>query len=338
MKKRILTGDRPTGKLHIGHYVGSLKNRVEMQNSGDYETFIMIADLQALTDNANDPSIIQESLKEVVLDYLAVGIDPAKSTIFVQSQIPELTELAFYFMNLVTVARLERNPTVKTEIKQKEFGKSIPVGFYTYPISQAADILFCNADLVPVGADQLPMIEQTREIAQSFNSTYGVTFKKPEAVIPEDELCRRLPGIDGGSKMGKSLNNSIYLSDDSQTVRNKVFSMYTDPGHIRVEDPGKIEGNMVFTYLDVFGTDTQKINELKDHYKKGGLGDVACKKYLYEVMEEFLTPIRDRRKQYENNLDYVYEILEQGNKKAKAIAEETLSKVREAIGLNYFDK
>jgi tryptophanyl-tRNA synthetase len=338
MKKRILTGDRPTGKLHIGHYVGSLKNRVEMQNSGNYESFIMIADMQALTDNAKNPEKIKENIIEVVLDYLAVGIDPAKSTIFVQSQIPELCELTFYFMNLVTVARLERNPTVKTEIKQKEFGKSIPTGFFTYPISQAADILSVNADFVPVGEDQLPMIELTREIAQSFNSTYGKLFKKPEGIVPKDELSRRLPGIDGNSKMSKSLNNAINLSDDSKTLREKIFSMYTDPNHLRVEDPGKVEGNMVFTYLDVFGSDKVKINEMKEHYKRGGLGDVACKKYLFEVMEEFLAPIRTRREEYAKNLDYVYEILEEGSKKTRAIATEILTKVRELIGLEYFRK
>lgn len=337
--KRILTGDRPTGKLHIGHFVGSLKNRVEMQNSGEYETFIMVADLQALTDNANDPAKIKESLTEVALDYLAVGLDPKRSTIFVQSQIPEIAELAFYFMNLVSVARLERNPTVKSEIKQKDFKGRIPVGFFNYPISQAADILFCNADVVPVGEDQLPMIELTREIATSFNHTYNVElFGKPQAVVPSDELSKRLPGLDGNAKMSKSLNNAIYLSDDTETVRKKVFSAYTDPNHIRVEDPGQVEGNMVFTYLDVFATDKQKVEEMKAHYRKGGLGDVACKKYLFEVMEQFLTPIRERRKQYEQDMDYVYNMLIEGNKKAQEIAKETLKKVRSAIGINYFDK
>ncbi|MGD9901104.1 MAG: tryptophan--tRNA ligase [Spirochaetales bacterium] len=338
MKKIILTGDRPTGRLHIGHYVGSLKMRVEMQNSGEYDSFIMIADMQALTDNAKTPEKVRENIIEVALDYLAVGLDPKKSTLFVQSQIPELCELDFYFMNLVTVARLERNPTVKTEIKQKEFGKSIPVGFFTYPISQAADILFVNADYVPVGEDQLPMVEQTREIAQTFNNTYGEVFKKPEAIIPKDALSRRLPGIDGNEKMGKSLNNAIYLADDEKTVREKIFSMYTDPNHLRVEDPGQVEGNMVFTYLDVFATDKAKVAEMKEHYKRGGLGDVACKKYLNEVMQDFLRPIRARREELAKDLDYVYSVLEEGSKKARKIAKETLSKVRSAIGVEYFKK
>lgn len=338
MKKRILTGDRPTGKLHIGHYVGSLKKRVEMQNSGEYESFIMIADMQALTDNAKNPAKVRENIIEVALDYLAVGLDPKLSTIFVQSQIPELCELTFYFMNLVTVSRLERNPTVKTEISQKEFGKSIPAGFFTYPVSQAADILSVNADVVPVGEDQLPMIELTREIAQSFNTLYGETFKKPEGIVPEDGLSRRLPGIDGNEKMGKSLNNSIYLSDDAKTLRKKIFSMYTDPFHIRVEDPGQVEGNMVFTYLDVFGKNKAKIQAMKEHYIKGGLGDVVCKKYLFEVMDEFLLPIRTRREEYAKNLDYVYNMLEEGSKKTRIIVSEILAKVREAIGLEYFKK
>lgn len=338
MKKRILTGDRPTGRLHIGHYVGSLKQRVELQNSGEYESFIMIADMQALTDNFKNPEKIKENLIEVALDYLAVGIDPKRSTIFVQSQIPELCELTFYFMNLVTVARLERNPTVKSEIKQKDFGKSIPTGFFTYPISQAADILIVNADVVPVGEDQLPMIELTREIAQSFNTIYGEVFKKPEAMVPQKELERRLPGIDGNSKMGKSLNNAIYLADDEQTLRQKVFSMYTDPNHIRVEDPGKVEGNMVFTYLDVFATDKEKVEEMKEHYMRGGLGDVACKKYLFEVMNEFLTPIRNRRLELEKDKEAVYAMLLEGSHKTREIAKDILLKVREAIGVEYFKK
>ncbi len=336
MKDIILTGDRPTGRLHLGHYVGSLKMRVEMQNSGNYVPYIMIADMQALTDNAKDPKKIQENLRQVALDYLSVGINPDLSTIFVQSQIPELCELMFYFMNLVTVARLERNPTVKSEIKQKDFGKSIPTGFMVYPISQAADILGFNATVVPVGEDQMPVIEQAREIARAFNNTYGEVFNIPKGIVPSNELSRRLPGIDGGEKMGKSLNNGIYLSDSPEEVRAKVMKMYTDPNHIKVSDPGKIEGNMVFLYLDVFGKDKEKIKELKAHYKKGGLGDVAVKKYLIEVLEEMLTPIREKRAYYEKNIKEVDKILTEGSKKAREVVKDVLKKARKAIGVEYF--
>ena len=294
-KKIILTGDRPTGKLHIGHYVGSLKNRVQLQNTGNYETFIMIADMQALTDNARDPEKIRNSLIQVALDYLAVGIDPAKSTIFVQSQIPALSELTQHYMNLVSVARLERNPTVKTEIKQKAFGQSIPAGFFTYPVSQAADITAFKADTVPVGDDQEPMLEQTREIVRSFNNIYQKeVLVEPEGYFPPKGMGR-IPGLDGNAKMSKSLGNAIYLADDEETIQKKVMSMYTDPQHIRVEDPGHIEGNTVFTYLDIFDPDKQKVQELKDQYQAGGLGDVKIKRYLNEVLQNELRPIRERR-------------------------------------------
>lgn len=336
-KKIILTGDRPTGKLHIGHYVGSLKNRVQLQNTGDYETFIMIADMQALTDNARDPEKIRNSLIQVALDYLAVGIDPAKSTIFVQSQIPALSELTQHYMNLVSVARLERNPTVKTEIKQKAFGQSIPAGFFTYPVSQAADITAFKADTVPVGDDQEPMLEQTREIVRSFNNIYqkGVLVE-PEGYFPPKGMGR-IPGLDGNAKMSKSLGNAIYLADDEETIQKKVMSMYTDPQHIRVEDPGHIEGNTVFTYLDIFDPDKQKVQELKDQYQAGGLGDVKIKRYLNEVLQNELRPIRERREKYEADIDDVYQILKDGSDKANAVAEQTLKEVRDAIGINYFD-
>ncbi|MBF7129077.1 tryptophan--tRNA ligase [Pediococcus pentosaceus] len=336
-KKIILTGDRPTGKLHIGHYVGSLKNRVQLQNTGDYETFIMIADMQALTDNARDPEKIRNSLIQVALDYLAVGIDPAKSTIFVQSQIPALSELTQHYMNLVSVARLERNPTVKTEIKQKAFGQSIPAGFFTYPVSQAADITAFKADTVPVGDDQEPMLEQTREIVRSFNNIYqkGVLVE-PEGYFPPKGMGR-IPGLDGNAKMSKSLGNAIYLADDEETIQKKVMSMYTDPQHIRVEDPGHIEGNTVFTYLDIFDPDKQKVQELKDQYQAGGLGDVKIKRYLNEVLQNELRPIRERREKYEADIDAVYQILKDGSDKANAVAEQTLKEVRDAIGINYFD-
>ncbi|MDO7802034.1 tryptophan--tRNA ligase [Pediococcus acidilactici] len=337
-KKVILTGDRPTGKLHIGHYVGSLKNRVQLQNTGDYDTFIMIADMQALTDNARDPEKIRNSLIQVALDYLAVGIDPAKSTIFVQSQIPALSELTQHYMNLVSVSRLERNPTVKTEIKQKAFGQSIPAGFLTYPVSQAADITAFKADTVPVGDDQEPMLEQTREIVRSFNNIYGKNvLVEPEGYFPPKGMGR-VPGLDGNAKMSKSLNNAIYLADDADTIQKKVMSMYTDPQHIRVEDPGHIEGNTVFTYLDIFDPDKKKVQELKDHYQAGGLGDVKIKRYLNEVLQAELKPIRERRESYAADLAGVYQILEEGSQKANAIANQTLSEVREAIGLNYFKK
>lgn len=334
-KKVILTGDRPTGKLHIGHYIGSLKNRVNLQNTGEYDTFIMIADQQALTDNARDPEKIRRSLTEVALDYLAVGLDPAKSTIFVQSQLPELHELTMHYLNLVTLSRLERNPTVKTEIKQKNYENSIPAGFLIYPVSQAADITAFKATTVPVGEDQLPMIEQAREIVRSFNSIYGDVLVEPEAVIPKDTLGR-LPGTDGKAKMSKSIGNCIYLSDDADTIKKKVMSMYTDPNHIRVEDPGQIEGNTVFTYLDVFASDKEAVEEMKAHYKRGGLGDVKVKKYLNEVMQAELEPIRKRRAEYEGNMDFVYKMLKEGSDKAREVSAQTLKEVREAIGLEYF--
>lgn len=334
-KKIILTGDRPTGKLHIGHYIGSLKNRVQLQNSGEYESFIMIADQQALTDNARDPEKIRRSLTEVALDYLAVGLDPAKSTIFVQSQLPELHELTMHYLNLVTLSRLERNPTVKTEIKQKNYENSIPAGFLIYPVSQAADITAFKATTVPVGEDQLPMIEQTREIVRSFNSIYGEVLVEPEAVIPKD-TCGRLPGTDGKAKMSKSIGNCIYLSDDADTIKKKVMSMYTDPNHIRVEDPGQVEGNTVFTYLDVFAPNKEEVEEMKAHYRRGGLGDMKVKKYLNEVMQAELEPIRKRREEFAQDMDYVYKMLKDGSDKAREVAAQTLKEVREAIGLEYF--
>ncbi|WP_297429445.1 tryptophan--tRNA ligase [Clostridium sp.] len=334
-KKIILTGDRPTGKLHIGHYIGSLKNRVALQESGLYESFIMIADQQALTDNARNPEKIKNSLIEVALDYLAVGIDAAKSNIFIQSQIPELNELTMHYLNLVTLSRLERNPTVKQEIKQKDFQNSIPAGFLIYPVSQAADITAFKADTVPVGEDQLPMIEQTREIVRSFNSIYGEVLVEPEAVLPSSN-AGRLPGTDGKAKMSKSIGNCIYLSDDADTIKKKVMSMYTDPNHIRVEDPGQIEGNTVFTYLDVFASDKDAVEEMKEHYKRGGLGDVKVKKYLNEVLQAELEPIRNRRIEFEKDIDSVYKMLKDGSDKARAVAANTLREVREAIGLEYF--
>ena len=336
-KKVILTGDRPTGKLHIGHYVGSLKNRVELQNTGDYDTYIMIADMQALTDNARDPEKIRNSLIQVALDYLAVGIDPSKSTIFVQSQIPALSELTQHYMNLVSVARLERNPTVKTEIKQKSFGQSIPAGFFTYPVSQAADITAFKADTVPVGDDQEPMLEQTREIVRSFNHIYNKeVLVEPKGYFPPKGMGR-IPGLDGNAKMSKSLGNAIYLSDDADTIKKKVMSMYTDPKHIRVEDPGHIEGNTVFTYLDIFDSDKQKVQELKDQYQAGGLGDVKIKRYLNEVLQAKLAPIRERREQFAADIPGVYKILQAGSQKANQVASQTLKEVRDAIGINYFD-
>ena len=335
-KKILLTGDRPTGKLHIGHYAGSLKNRVAMQDSGLHDNFIMIADQQALTDNARNPEKIKNSLIEVALDYLAVGLDPAKSTIFVQSQIPELNELTMHYLNLVSVARVGRNPTVKQEIKQKAFGEGVPAGFFIYPVSQAADITAFKASVIPVGEDQLPMIEQTREIVRSFNSIYGDVLVEPEAVLPPS-TCGRLPGLDGKAKMSKSLGNCIYLSDDADTVKKKVMSMYTDPDHIRVQDPGKIEGNTVFTYLDAFGTDKEAIAEMKDHYQRGGLGDVKVKRYLNEVLEAELAPIRARRAEFEKDIPAVYEMLRKGSEQARAVAAKTLKEVRDKIGINYFD-
>ena len=347
-KNIILTGDRPTGKLHLGHYVGSLRERVKIQESNNYdEMYIMIADAQALTDNHDNPEKIRENIIEVALDYLSVGLNPDKVTIFIQSQVPELTELTFFYMNLVTVSRLERNPTVKSEIKLRDFNTSIPVGFMTYPISQAADITAFKANIVPVGEDQLPMIEQTREIVRSFNNTYKKeVLVEPKAVLPDNEVCLRLPGTDGKAKMSKSLGNCIYLSDKTEDVKKKVMSMYTDPDHIKIEDPGKIEGNCVFTYLDAFCTDEhftkylpeyKNLDELKVHYQKGGLGDVKIKKFLFNVIEEVLTPIREKRKMYENKIEEVYNILEQGSIKAKEKASTTLKEVKEAMKINYFE-
>lgn len=335
-KETLLTGDRPTGKLHIGHYIGSLKNRVTLQNSELYNSYIMIADQQALTDNARNPEKIRNNLIEVALDYLSVGINPSKSTIFIQSQIPELNELTMHYLNLVTVARLERNPTVKSEIKERNFNMSIPAGFMIYPVSQAADITAFKANIVPVGEDQLPMIEQTREIVRSFNNIYKEdVLVEPRAILPKEGLGR-LPGIDGKAKMSKSLNNAIYLSDEPDVIKNKVMSMYTDPNHIRVEDPGTIENNTVFIYLDAFCNEIDKLQEMKMYYQRGGLGDVKVKKYLNEIIQAELEPIRNRRKEYEKNLDYVYEVLKEGSNNARKIASNTLRDVRNAIGIEYF--
>ncbi|RGU48305.1 tryptophan--tRNA ligase [Limosilactobacillus fermentum] len=334
-KKVVLTGDRPTGKLHIGHYVGSLRERVKMQESGEYDPFIMIADQQALTDNARDPEKIRRSLTEVALDYLAVGLDPAKSTLFVQSQIPALAELNLYYLNLVTVSRLERNPTVKAEIQQKNFNRSIPAGFFTYPVSQTADITAFKANLVPVGDDQEPMLEQAREIVRTFNSIYGEVLVEPEGVFPPKGQGR-IPGLDGNAKMSKSLGNAIYLSDDEDTLKKKVMSMYTDPNHIHVEDPGQVEGNVVFTYLDIFDKDTAKVQELKDHYRHGGLGDVKIKRYLMEVLNAELAPIRQRRAEFAKDLPTVMDILKAGSDRANQVAAQTLDEVKDAMGLNYF--
>ncbi len=336
-KEILLTGDRPTGKLHIGHYIGSLKNRVKLQNSGQYDSYIMIADTQALTDNARNPEKIRQSLIEVALDYLAVGIDPEKATIFVQSQIPALFELTAYYMDLVTVARLERNPTVKTEIKQKDFKDSIPIGFLNYPVSQAADITAFKATLIPVGDDQEPMLEQTREIVRTFNRVYqsNVLVEPKGYFAPAGS--GRLPGLDGNAKMSKSLGNAIYLADDAKTVTQKVMSMYTDPKHIHVSDPGQVAGNTVFTYLDIFAPDKAKVAELKAQYQAGGLGDVQLKRYLNEVLEAELAPIRERRERYAKHPDEVYEILQAGSARANRVAAKTLAEVRDAIGLNYFN-
>ena len=338
-KPIILTGDRPTGKLHIGHYVGSLRNRVLLQNEGKYDLFVFLADQQALTDHAKDPQTIVESIGNVALDYLAAGLDPEKVTIFIQSQIPELAELTMYYMNLVSLARLEGNPTVKTEIAQKGFGQSIPTGFLVYPISQAADITAFKANYVPVGTDQKPMIEQTREIVRSFNNAYQKdVLVEPEGIYPENEAAGRLPGLDGNAKMSKSLNNGIYLADDMDTLKKKVMGMYTDPNHIRVEDPGKIEGNMVFHYLDVFGRpeDAADIAAMKEHYQKGGLGDVKTKRYLLEILERELGPIRERRIEFANDMGQVYDMLKKGSEKARQKASQTLSEVKSAMGINYF--
>ena len=357
MGKIILTGDRPTGKLHLGHYVGSLRRRVELQNSGEFEKiFIMIADAQALTDNADNPEKVRQNIIEVALDYLACGLDPERSTLFIQSQIPELCELAFYYMNLVTVARLQRNPTVKAEIQLRGFSENnaendlqrqgIPVGFFTYPISQASDITAFCATTVPAGEDQEPMLEQTREIVHKFNAVYGPTLVEPEILLPQNAACMRLPGTDGKAKMSKSLGNCIYLSDSAEEVRKKVMGMYTDPDHLRVEDPGKVEGNTVFTYLDAFSRpehfsrylpEYSSLEELKAHYRRGGLGDVKVKRLLIAILNEMLDPIRERRRHYEARIGEVYDILREGSEKARAAAAETLADVRAAMKINYFD-
>ena len=358
MAKIILTGDRPTGRLHLGHFVGSLRRRVELQNSGEFEKiFIMIADAQALTDNADNPEKVRQNIIEVALDYLSVGLDPAQSTLFIQSQVPELCELAFYYMNLVTVQRLQRNPTVKAEIALRGFAEGaaegdttqrqgIPVGFFTYPISQASDITAFKATTVPVGEDQEPMIEQTREIVHKFNSVYGETLVEPEILLPDNAACMRLPGTDGKAKMSKSLNNCIYLSDTAEEVKKKVMGMYTDPDHLRVEDPGKVEGNTVFTYLDAFCRpehfaaylpDYPSLDELKAHYRRGGLGDVKVKKFLIAVLNETLDPIRERRRYYEERIEWVYDVLHKGSETAREEAARTLHDVHEAMKINYFE-
>ena len=347
MGKIMLTGDRPTGPLHIGHYVGALRARLELQNSGEYDDiFIMIADAQALTDNAETPEKVRDSIMEVALDYMAIGLDPKKVTMFIQSQIPQLTELSFYYMNLVTVSRLQRNPTVKTEIQMRNFEASIPVGFFTYPISQAADITAFKADVVPVGEDQMPMLEQTREIVRKFNSTYGEVLVEPEIMLPKNDACLRLPGTDGKSKMSKSLGNCIYLGDDPEEIKAKVFSMFTDPDHLRVEDPGKTEGNTVFTYLDAFCLpehfgeflpEYESLDELKAHYRRGGLGDMKVKRFLNSIIQAELEPIRTRRREYQKRIPEVYEMLREGSKKAEQKAMETLDEVKRAMKINYFD-
>lgn len=347
MDKIILTGDRPTGRLHVGHYVGSLRRRVELQNSGEYKkTFIMIADAQALTDNIENPEKVRQNIIEVALDYMSCGLDPEKSTLFIQSQISELCELTFYYMDLVTVARLQRNPTVKSEIQMRNFEASIPVGFFTYPISQAADITAFKATTVPVGDDQLPMIEQTREIVHKFNTVYQPVLVEPTALLPENDACRRLPGTDGKAKMSKSLGNCIYLADTADEVRTKVMSMYTDPLHLQVSDPGHLEGNTVFTYLDAFCRqehferylpDYTDLDELKAHYKRGGLGDVKVKKFLNNIMQETLEPVRSRRKELEKDIPAVYEALKKGSEAAREVAAQTLDQVKSAMRINYFE-
>lgn len=347
MGRIILTGDRPTGRLHLGHYVGSLRRRVELQNEGNYDKmFVFIADVQALTDNADNPEKVRQNIIEVALDYLSVGLDPNKVTLFIQSMIPELTELTVYYMNLVTVSRLQRNPTVKTEIAMRNFETSIPVGFFTYPISQAADITFCKATTVPVGEDQEPMLEQCREIVRRFNSIYGEVLVEPQIMLPDNKACLRLPGIDGNAKMSKSLGNCIYLSDPAKEVEKKIKSAYTDPEHLRVEDPGHVEGNVVFTYLDAFAKDGDfaefwpeynNLDELKDHYRRGGLGDMKCKKFLTKVLNKQLEPIRMRRHEFEQDIPEVYNILKKGSEAAREVAAQTLHEVREAMRINYFD-
>ena len=346
MKKIILTGDRPTGRLHVGHYAGSLSERVRIQNAGGYDDmYVMIADAQALTDNAENPEKVRQNIIEVALDYLSCGLSPEKVSMFIQSQVPELCELSFYYMNLVTVSRLQRNPTVKTEIQMRNFETSIPVGFFTYPISQAAEITAFKANIVPVGEDQLPMLEQAKEIVRKFNSVYGETLVEPEAVLPSRKACLRLPGIDGKAKMSKSLGNCIYLSDTADDVKKKIMSMYTDPDHIKVTDPGKLEGNAVFTYLDAFATDEhfaaflpeyKNLDELKAHYTRGGLGDMKVKRFLNEVLQSILEPIRARRKEYEKDIPAVYDILKRGSEKAERAAAATLSDVKTAMKINYF--
>lgn len=346
MKKIILTGDRPTGRLHVGHYVGSLARRVEIQNGGDYDDmYVMIADAQALTDNAENPEKVRQNVIEVTLDYLSCGLNPDKCNMFIQSQIPQLTELSFYYMNLVTVSRLQRNPTVKSEIQMRNFETSIPVGFFTYPISQAADITAFKANIVPVGEDQLPMIEQTNEIVRKFNSVYGDTLVEAKAVLPQNKTCMRLPGTDGKAKMSKSLGNCIYLSDTEAEVKTKIMSMFTDPDHIKVTDPGKVEGNAVFTYLDAFARDEHfaeflpeyaNLDELKAHYRRGGLGDMKIKKFLNAVLQSILSPIRERRKTFEKDIPAVYEMLKAGSEKAEKVAAQTLAEVKSAMRINYF--
>ena len=343
----ILTGDRPTGHLHLGHYVGSLKNRIKLQNEGNYkEMYVFIADSQALTDNYDNPQKIKDSVREIMLDYLAVGLDPKKVTFFIQSQIPELALYTYYFMNLVTVSRLMRNPTVKSEMKEKGMDESIPSGFLNYPISQAADITLFNTTIVPAGIDQEPMIEQTNEIVRKFNSIYGETLNECRILLPENDSCKRLPGLDGNAKMSKSLGNCIYLSDSEEELKKKVMSMYTDPNHIKVEDPGCVTGNCVFTYLDALCTDNHfkkylpeyhNLDELKNHYKRGGLGDVKIKKFLFDVLNEELTPIRSKREELSKNIEYVDEVLKNGTEKARRVAKENIKKFKNAIGINYFD-
>lgn len=348
MSKIILTGDRPTGKLHIGHYVGSLRRRVELQNSGEYDKiYIMIADAQALTDNADNPDKIRDNIIEVALDYMSAGLDPAKSTLFIQSMIPELTELTFYYANLVTTARLERNPTIKAELQMREFGNSIPVGFYTYPISQASDITAFKATTVPAGEDQMPMVEQTQEIVQRFNFIYGETLVTPHILLPDNKACLRLPGVDGHAKMSKSLGNCIYLSDSAETIKDTIMKkMYTDPLHINVSDPGHVEGNMAFTFLDAFCEDKHfemflpeyaNLGELKEHYTRGGLGDVKVKKFLINILNDTLEPIRERRHELEKDIPYVYEVLKKGSEAAREVAAQTLDEVKAAMKINYFD-
>lgn len=347
MGKIILTGDRPTGRLHLGHYVGSLRRRVELQDEGDYDRmYVFIADVQALTDNADNPEKVRQNIIEVALDYLSAGLDPSRVTLFIQSMIPELAELTVYFMNLVSVARLQRNPTVKTEMAMRNFGQSVPVGFFTYPISQAADITFCKATTVPAGDDQEPMLEQCREIVRRFNATYGEVLVEPQIMLPTNKVCLRLPGLDGSAKMSKSLGNCIYLSDTAKEVEQKVRTAYTDPAHLRVEDPGHVEGNVVMTYLDAFATDDdfavfwpdyKNLEEVKDHYRRGGLGDMKCKKFLTKVLNSRLEPIRRRRHEFEKDIPEVYNILKKGSEAAREVAAQTLHEVREAMRINYFD-